>query len=451
MTPANIGSLRELFVDTTLIDALTGHIHQHLHEPADKGIVIDHDAPWEGTTCGYNSTLRVGDGFRMYYRGWDLDENDKAGRPAVSCIAESRDGVTWTKPNLGIFSYESSTDNNIILDTDFASHNFVPFIDTNPDSDPAATWKGVGRGTGDHKRQLYALHSTDGLHWEQSSPDPMPLDGKFDSQNVAYWDPNIESYRIYFRDMERDHRAIRTAVSPDFVEWTESAFLDYGGAADTHLYTNQIEPYYRAPHIYVGFPTRFIQDRGQITEGLFMSSRDGLHFNRFEESFIRPGLNPNKWGNRCNYTWYGLIETPSDIEGAPPEISIFTDEKYYSGKPVSTRRHTVRLDGFVSMRAGMSGGEVITQPIIFSGSGLEVNVSTSAAGSMRIAILDEDSKAIDGFLLEDADLFFGDTVEHTVTWKDSSDVSKLEGQPIRLRFVLHDADVYSFKFQDKAV
>ena len=444
----DIGNRRELFVDTHLIDGLTGLIHQHLHEPVDRGIVITHDVPWEGTTCGYNTTLPVEGGFRMYYRGWDLDEHttDVSHTP-VTCVIESKDGIHWARPNLGLIEYDGSTDNNIILEGDFATHNFVPFIDTNPACDPSTRWKGVGRGTGDEKLKLFALHSSDGLHWERSSPDPMRLEGRFDSQNLAYWDPNIESYRIYYRDLERGHRAIRTAVSPDFVDWSEATFLDYGSAPDTHLYTNQIAPYYRAPHIYVGFPTRFIKERGQITEGLFMSSRDGLHFNRWEEAFIRPGLNANKWGNRCNYTWYGLIETTSDIPGAPSEISLFTDEAYYTGSPVATRRHTVRLDGFVSLRAGMAGGEVITQPITFTGSSLEVNISTSAAGSMRVEILDESGQSIEGYSLDDCDEFFGDTVEHTVTWNGASDVSKLEGQPIRLRYVLRDADVYSFCFQ----
>jgi len=447
VTPYNIGTRRELFVDAHLIDGLTGHIHQHLHEPVDRGIVMTHDAPWEGTTCGYNTTVRVEDGFRMYYRGWDLHEDTaKEAHTPVSCVIESKDGIHWTKPNLGLIEYDGSTDNNIILETDFATHNFVPFIDTNPACDPSAKWKGVGRGSGDDKLKLFALHSSDGIHWERSSQVPLRLDGKFDSQNLAFWDPNIAAYRIYYRKMERDHRAIRTAISPDFVDWSEEGFLGYGSAPDTHLYTNQIEPYYRAPHIYIGFPTRFIQDRGQITEGLFMSSRDGLHFNRWEEAFIRPGLNPSKWGNRCNYTWYGLIETVSPIDDAPPEISLFTDEKYYSGEPVATRRHTLRLDGFVSLRAGMAGGEVTTNPIAFTGSSLEVNVSTSAAGSMRIEILDETEKSIEGYSLDDCDEFFGDSVEHTVTWNGEKDVSKLGGQPIRLRIVLHDADVYSFQF-----
>jgi hypothetical protein len=346
-----------------------------------------------------------------------------------------------------LVEFDGTTENNIILETDFATHNFVPFIDTNPACDPSTPWKGLGRGAGDEKLKLFALHSSDGIHWERSSPDPIRLEGRFDSQNLAYWDPNIAAYRIYFRDLERKHRAIRTAVSSDFADWTESVFLDYGSGPDTHLYTGQIAPYYRAPHIYLGFPTRFLQDRDSITEGLFMTSRDGLHFNRWEEAFIRPGLNPGKWGNRCNYTWYGLIETPSDIPGAPPEISLFTNEKYYTGEPVSTRRHTLRLDGFVSLRAGWAGGEAVTQPIIFSGSSLEVNISTSAAGSMCVEILDDSGKAIEGYSLDDSDEYFGDTVEHTVTWNGESDVSKLEGEPIRLRYVLHDADIYSFRFQ----
>ena len=213
-------------------------------------------------------------------------------------------------------------------------------------------------------------------------------------------------------------------------------------------------PYFRSPHITLAFPKRYIPERKKIkkhlqsgvSDGVFMSSRDGEHFTRFEEAFIRPGLNPNKWGNRCNYTWYGLIETESDVEGAPREISLFTDEKYYTGQPVGTRRHSIRVDGFVSMRAGMSGGEVTTKPLPFSGSTLEVNVSTSAAGALRVAILDEDEREREGYGLEDSDEFFGDAIDQVLSWKESSDLSSLAGRRVRLRFALRDADLYSFRF-----
>ena len=43
----------------------------------------------------------------------------------------------------------------------------------------------------------------------------------------------------------------------------------------------------------------------------------------------------------------------------------------------------------------------------------------------------------------------GDEIERIVRWKGGSDVSRLSGQPVRLRFVMKDADLYSFQFTIK--
>ena len=53
------------------------------------------------------------------------------------------------------------------------------------------------------------------------------------------------------------------------------------------------------------------------------------------------------------------------------------------------------------------------------------------------------------FALADADELFGDSVEQTVTWNGRDDVSSLSGRPIRLRFVLRDADLFSYRFSDR--
>ncbi len=88
-----------------------------------------------------------------------------------------------------------------------------------------------------------------------------------------------------------------TCSSDDFVHWSEPQWIDFGAASPEHLYTNQITPYHRAPHILVGFPKRFMPGRATVehdyngvSDGVFMSSRDGLHFKRWTEAFIRPGL-----------------------------------------------------------------------------------------------------------------------------------------------------------------
>jgi hypothetical protein len=82
----------------------------------------------------------------------------------------------------------------------------------------------------------------------------------------------------------------------------------------------------------------------------------------------------------------------------------------------------------------------------FAGDRLKLNFSTSAAGSVRVEIQDEDGKPIKGFSLADCPEIFGDSNARSVTWKSEADLSALAGKPVRLRFELKDADLYSFQF-----
>jgi hypothetical protein len=179
-----------------------------------------------------------------------------------------------------------------------------------------------------------------------------------------------------------------------------------------------------------------------------MTSRDGLHFKRWGEAFVRPGLQDSRWENRNNMTAWGILETAPDIPGTPNELSIYTTEGYYVG-PEHLRRHTVRLDGFVSVHACYTGGEMITKPLVFKGKHLVMNYSTSAAGSVRIEIQDAAGKPITGYALADCPEIYGDSVAEAVRWKGGNDVGKLAGTPVRLRVVMKDADLYSIQFVDK--
>jgi hypothetical protein len=243
------------------------------------------------------------------------------------------------------------------------------------------------------------------------------------------------------------------------------------------MYTNQVAPYYRAPQILMGFPTRFVtrpltpharelepvKTRAQfaksvegagytgaeITDGLFMSSRDGRAFHRWSEAFLRPGPEAQgRWIYGDNYQSYGLFETAASEPGLPREISFHFNEGAWRDDMHRLRRYTMRLDGFVSLQATLDGGEMITKPLTFVGKKLTVNYATSAMGRLRIEIQDDAGNALPGFSLDDADEMFGDNVEQTITWKGNSDVSPLAGRAVRLRFQLHDGDLYSFRFQE---
>jgi hypothetical protein len=93
-------------------------------------------------------------------------------------------------------------------------------------------------------------------------------------------------------------------------------------------------------------------------------------------------------------------------------------------------------------------GEVVTKPLTFAGTQLQLNYATSAAGSVVIELQDEGGKALAGFSEADFEPLYGNDLSATMRWK-GGDLSKLAKKPVRLRFVLVDADVYAMQFDSK--
>jgi hypothetical protein len=79
---------------------------------------------------------------------------------------------------------------------------------------------------------------------------------------------------------------------------------------------------------------------------------------------------------------------------------------------------------------------------------LVLNYATSAAGSIRCEILDAAAKPIAGVALADCDLIYGDDIERTVTWHGVAELKQLAGKPVRVRFVMKDADLYAMRFRN---
>ena len=447
--PLDIGSRLEPFVDDYLIENCDGATLT-LQKPVAREVAIVHNEPWEGCVCCYHTVFQDGNVSKMYYRGSQSLGKGKATHRQVVCYAESRDGINWVKPDLGIVEFEGSTKNNIIWDAEIGSHNFAPFKDTNPACNPQQKYKAMGSGKGG----LFAFASPDGIHWEMMSEKPVITKGAFDSQNLAFWDSLRSRYVDFHRGFNKGVRDIMTCTSSDFLNWTEPVWLEYPGAPAEHLYTNQIAPYSRAPHIFLGFPKRYMPSRNPsnhwargVSDGVFMTSRDGLNFHRWTEAIIRPGLQKERWVNRNNMTAWGILVTKSDIPGTPDELSIYSTEGYYTGNDCRLRRYTFRIDGFVAVNAPLAGGEMVTKPLLFSGDNLIINYSTSAAGSIQVEIQDAQGEPIEGYTLADCPEIIGDQIEHVVTWKDQSDLKSLAGKPVRLRFNLKDADLYSIRFR----
>jgi len=463
-TVIELGSRRELFLDQHLIAKLDD-AQLRLHEPRDEGVVLKFDEPWEGIHCGYCTMIQDGARFRVYYRGMPADVKDgTAGE--VTCVADSNDGVHWTKPKLGMFDAGGGKENNVVLagDPPF-SHNFSPFLDTRPDCPPQQRYKAL---SGLDTSGLFAFVSADGLLWTKLRNKPVlprqapfKVDWMFDSQNVAFWSASEQKYVSYFRVYDGVRRIARSE-SDDFVQWSDPVLMTYvtdGQASPLEeLYTNQTHPYFRAPQVYVAVAARFVPNRQAISDeeaarlrvaegyhkdlsdAVLMTTRGGSVYDRtFLSSFIRPGIGARNWVSRTNYPALGIIQT------SPTEMSIYTNQD--NAQPTAhLHRYSLRLDGFASVQADYAGGELLTKPLTFTGGRLELNFSTSAVGSVRVEIQGEDGQPIPGFAVVDCVETIGNEIDRTVRWKSGSDVSSLAGKIVRLRFVLKDADLFALRF-----
>ena len=446
----------ELLVDHFLIEEMKG-VALTLHQPIPAEKVLAFDKDWEGRYSGYVTVLQDADICRMYYRGLPVSGQD--GQNAeVTCYAESRDGVNWEKPSLGIYEIDGTRDNNVILaGMPPFSHNFCPFLDTKPGVSSEERFKAVA---GTETSGLVGFVSHDGIHWKKLREEPLIKKGAFDSQNVVFWSPAEQRYCCYFRTWHDNIRRISRCVSEDFIHWSEPTLMEYSSGPVEHLYTNQTLPYFRAPHLYLSTAARFMPGRRVIdpataeklgledvyardcSDVVLMTSRGGSLYTRtFKEAFIRPGYGIQNWASRTNYPAYGMLQTN------PAELSLYIQRNY--GQPSHfLQRCMIRLDGFISVRAPYEGGEFITKPLRCSGKKLIVNYSTSAAGQVQVELQDVQGNVLPGFSLEESVPLIGDDIEKPVLWKNN-DIGELVGRPIRLRFVMKDADVYALRFLNK--
>ena len=507
-SPCQIGSRLELFVDHYLIEELDGATLK-LHQPRRAGVALKFDKSWEGITSGHVTVILDRGKYRMYYRGWpykpELPDGSSPGQAKHStCYAESNDGIHWMKPNVLIHKVRGTWDNNVLItDPQPVTGRFAPFLDNRPGVPDNERLKGISGG-GDMGLVLFV--SPDGIRWKRFSDEPILTGFAFDSQNNIFWSDAEQCYVCLFRTKKyfksRDgqgrfvkiknqkdtwrrwttwqrlnpqpeienvrykrFRWITRMTSPDLRTWSTPVDMDFGKAPLEHLYTNQTQPYFRAPHIYIGTAARYLPGRwalteeqekeanihsplnyhgikgGSISDAVLLTSRGGNRCDRtFLEALVRPGGDPRDWTGRSNYPARGIVPT------GDKEMSMYITRNY--GQPSHyLERLAFRIDGLASVHAGYSGGEMKTKLLSFKGRELILNYATSAAGSLRIEIQDQSGKPIPGFTLSECSELIGDELERAVNWKRGGDVSGLAGRPVRLRVAMRDANLYSLRFR----
>jgi hypothetical protein len=454
-SPLDIGSRRELFVDSYLIEELIDLDHL-LQTPKDS---------WDEMLQnygGYVTVIQDENSYKRYYRTSFGDEWYDGHPGELTCVEISSDGINWNAPELDMYKEVDGHKNIILMGDPPRSHNFSPFLDKNSSAGKKECYKALsGTHKDDHGRPdtapplqdidsgLYAFSSPDGLHWKKMADYPVITfsEFSFDSQNVSFWSELEQCYVCYFRCWEENPsvqketgkqqkitmwthlRSIARTTSQDFIHWTEPVRLK-PNFPDEHLYTSQTHPYYRANHIYIALPTRYMQDRASSTDIMFMSARGEVKFDRtFTHAFVKPGNDPAAWGNRSNYANLNIYQTSDN------EMSFY----------VRGIRRVLRIDGFASLKAYRKPGTLITKPFIFEGNQLTMNYATSAAGSLQVSFIDSSGKELPGLGINDCAEVVGDEIDGNIPFRKEA-LEKFSGKPVRMKVILQDSELYAFKF-----
>ena len=474
-----IGSRRELFVDRFLVEKLDG-THYQLHHPRPAEIAVALDQPWEKRLHSGHSVIRDGRRFLLYYSAFNR-----------LAVAESQDGIHWTKPLLGVVELDGNRNNNLVgtKDGKLMIEDTKPlpeiFLDKRPDVSPAERFKAFTLIEQPGMTRVIVWASADGFSFHKLQDKPIietPLYGAFDGLESLFWSQAEQQYVLYLRYAIRvdppnpedpNRRSVARMTSKDLLSFEAPKPMTFGTDGlmpPDHHYNNQTTPCFRAPHIYIALSSRLAQNRQALTrdqaidaglapsrtdipdpltwlindcaDTVMMTTRGGTHYDRlFQEALVRPGPGAENWVSRSNYALRGLHPT------GPREMSIYVNR--HNGQQTShVRRYVFRTDGLVSIRASFAGGEFLTRPLEFTGNTLEINYSTSAVGSIRVGVQDVMGRSLPGLAVEDSAEIFGDEIAGTVRWNSSARLSDVAGQAVRLRFVMKDADLYSLRFRD---
>ena len=236
---------------------------------------------------------------------------------------------------------------------------------------------------------------------------------------------------------------------------------------DTDIYIAKAMKYPWAEDVYIAFPVVYFhyKDAAERTRSILYSperklgsgpletqlavSRDGIHWKRYPRPAYA-GIGEHLGIDfKTAYIAYGMIRRGDEIWQY-----CFCEPHYHSPwVKYDDKRAVIRLvqriDGFVSLDSPYDKTAVaITKPIIFKGKKLVLNVDTDAAGYLQVGFLGMDDKPIKGFSTDECIYINGDFIEKEVEWIDKgSDLSELEGKPVKLVFKMRGAKLFSFQFK----
>ncbi len=453
--PADPGGLnrtaadRHLLLESDLIERADGvHLVPGRVVKDPRNPLFGEDKPWEPRFDNLYANVLFDESaglYRLWYSPFIVDEattktppEERKAAPYIRCIkaremglcyAFSRDGIAWTKPDLGLVAFDGSTKNNLVMRV---VHGSGVMRDVR-DADPTRRFKlfalaGEGLPVG-------VAFSADGLRWSSVRPCP-EIRAEGDTHNNAFWDAASRRYVGITRLWRDRQRVVGRTESEDFERWTPAEEV-LRGTLDRQVYAM---PVFRHAGVYLGLA--MILNADDTVDCELAWSRDTRRWER-----VCPGRPLISRGAKGGYDG-GCIYAAACPITRDGEIRLYyggNDDTHGGWRKGYFCLARLRPDGFAGMETidPARPGTILTRPVACLGSKLCVTADVAAGGSLRAAVLDTP-----GLALEACEPLSGSLTDATVRWRGARDLASRKGTRIRLAFELRAATLYSYGFAE---
>ncbi len=449
------------------------------------GPVIEMKEPWE---VNYNMYFTAAMYENGTYRAWyscipsdhmqQKDARYKMASGQVLCYAESKDGLHWEKPGLGLQQFNGQ-ETNICFGRELSPYGFQSgsvFLDPNgsmqerykmiyvglkPVDDLEAAKEKYATIFGDaldpkgftvidekpYVKGLYGAVSPDGIHWN-CLEEPLIVQPS-DTLNTCVWDEKRQAYIAYIRLRHGDRRVVGRMESKDFYCWKQApeivlkAPLDWSPCDD--IYTNNRMDY-PGSNVKLMFPNvyhRFTDSRNVY----LASSVDDMIWEFVPGGPVVEAGSGEDWCAGDLNPGLGLIPLAGD-KMAMPMLGYSRPHKYSRGgdQKLGQPGLAVWKKGRLAALAADERGAFQTPKILFDGNKLVLNFATTPSGSIEVELRNTKGEILEGYGFDDCNIMNGDQIACPVSWNDKTDLSELNGQELVMVFRMHSAKLFSFEF-----
>ncbi len=449
----------QLFIDDHWI-AESHNINSTLHQPEKhpNNPLIIGDVPWEQNPYCFGTVIYDEEDsiFKFWYQSYNYDDSVSERTPIL--YATSVDGIQWNRPNLNLYEFQGSKENNIVLQN-YGYHDLYSpsVIKDNLENDPDKRYKMIWWDfpLGEEGYQddgMCVAFSPDGIHWEKYPKNPV-MHAYKSEQSISdvmslMQDTNTGKYVAYTKgwaDPWPSHRQIVRVESTDFIHWSEPEVVirHAHDLKDPQSYGMTVSQY---GNNYIGMMYSYKKPGNETIDVQLAISHDNKQWVRVanQETFIPLGANGN-WDD-------GMIFCAPVFNHGDRTMIYFSawdnshdsKERRRSGIGLATLRH----NGFVSLDASDIGN--VTTHLIKNASGpLLVNVN-SARGSLCAELIDDKGKSLVGYSMNECLPIKSDDISKVVRWKNHAALPE-KRQTFRIRFQLENASLYAFYSGSKAV